>query len=96
MEEYSERNGVQRVIPEAELLKIVSSLPQLLSLNEDLYNDLKSRVDHWADNPKIADVIIKKVVPSVTLFQPRRTIAVFNYFFLFASGTIFETIYNIY
>ncbi|XP_073994851.1 FYVE, RhoGEF and PH domain-containing protein 6-like isoform X3 [Rhodnius prolixus] len=60
LEEYSERNGVQRVIPEAELLKIVSSLPQLLSLNEDLYNDLKSRVDHWADNPKIADVIIKK------------------------------------
>lgn len=60
LEEYCEKNGIQRLIPQTDLLKIISSLPQLLSLNEDLYHDLKSRVDNWAENPKIADVIIKK------------------------------------
>ncbi|KAK9496513.1 hypothetical protein O3M35_013207 [Rhynocoris fuscipes] len=60
IEDYCKRIGVNRIISDNDLAKIISSLPQLLSLNEDLYNDLKKRVDNWHEMPKIADVIIKK------------------------------------
>lgn len=48
------------MIPSNELNRITNSLPQLLSLNEDLLRDLESRVDSWNELPKIADVIVKK------------------------------------
>lgn len=48
------------VIPLSELNKIISSLPQLLSLNEDLLHDLENRIESWNEIPKIADVIVKK------------------------------------
>jgi hypothetical protein len=48
------------VIPDAELDKILNSLPQLQSLNEDLLHDLEARIDKWNSVKKIADVIVKK------------------------------------
>lgn len=49
-----------KIIPSAELLKIISPLPQLLSLNEDLLQDMEKRLENWTNHPKIADVIVKK------------------------------------
>jgi len=48
------------VIPDADLDKILNSLPQLQSLNEDLLHDLEARIDNWNCVKKIADVIVKK------------------------------------
>jgi len=48
------------VIPEADLDKILNSLPQLQSLNEDLLHDLEARIDNWNCVKKIADVIVRK------------------------------------
>lgn len=48
------------VIPDVELDKILNSLPQLQSLNEDLLHDLEARIDKWNSVKKIADVIVKK------------------------------------
>lgn len=48
------------LISSVEFEKIVSSLPQLLRLHEDLLNDLEERVNVSSTSPKIADVIIKK------------------------------------
>jgi len=48
------------VIPDAELDKILNSLPQLQSLNEDLLHDLEHRIDNWNSVKKIADVIVRK------------------------------------
>ena len=48
------------VIPDADLDKILNSLPQLQSLNEDLLHDLEARIDNWNSVKKIADVIVKK------------------------------------
>lgn len=48
------------VIPDAELDKILNSLPQLQSLNEDLLRDLEQRIDNWNSIKKIADVIVRK------------------------------------
>lgn len=48
------------IIPPSEFNKIISSLPQLLSLNEDLLHDLENRIESWNEVPKIADVIVKK------------------------------------
>lgn len=48
------------IIPPSEFNKIISSLPQLLSLNEDLLHDLENRIESWSEIPKIADVIVKK------------------------------------
>ncbi|KDR19096.1 FYVE, RhoGEF and PH domain-containing protein 6 [Zootermopsis nevadensis] len=48
------------VIPGAELDKILNSLPQLQSFNEDLLRDLKHRIDNWDCIKKIADVIVRK------------------------------------
>jgi len=49
-----------KVIPFTDLLKIISPLPQLLSLNEDLLQDMEKRMTNWNEHPKIADVIVKK------------------------------------
>ncbi|XP_069694578.1 uncharacterized protein [Periplaneta americana] len=48
------------VIPNADLCKILNSLPQLQSLNEDLLRDLEHRISNWNEIKKIADVIVKK------------------------------------
>ncbi|PSN49832.1 hypothetical protein C0J52_08843, partial [Blattella germanica] len=48
------------VIPEAELDKILNSLPQLQHLNEDLLQDLEIRIENWSTIKKISDVIVEK------------------------------------
>jgi hypothetical protein len=48
------------IIPDAELDKILNSLPQLQSLNEDLLRDLETRINNWNSVKKIADVIVRK------------------------------------
>lgn len=48
------------VIPDAELDKILNSLPQLQSLNEDLLRDLENRINNWNCVKKIGDVIVRK------------------------------------
>lgn len=58
---YIEQCGVDvKVIPINDLSKIISPLPQLLSLNEDLLLDMVKRMDNWNEHHKIADVIVKK------------------------------------
>lgn len=52
--------GDIKLIPSADLSKIISPLPQLLSLNEDLLQDMEKRMANWSEHPKIADVIVKK------------------------------------
>lgn len=52
--------GDVKLIPSADLSRIISPLPQLLSLNEDLLQDMEKRKANWSEHPKIADVIIKK------------------------------------
>ncbi|VVC25833.1 Hypothetical protein CINCED_3A017350 [Cinara cedri] len=49
-----------KIIPSNDLAKIINPLPQLLSLNEDLLQDMEKRLEHWNEHPKIADVIVKK------------------------------------
>ncbi|XP_075218258.1 FYVE, RhoGEF and PH domain-containing protein 6-like isoform X2 [Lycorma delicatula] len=56
------------VIPEDEFDKIIASLPQLLSLSQDLLFDLESRINDWSKLPKISDVIVKKG-PFLKLFS---------------------------
>lgn len=48
------------VLPENELNKILSYLPQLYNLNQELLRDFEARVNDWSCNPKIADVIVRK------------------------------------
>lgn len=48
------------VIPETELNRILSYLPHLQSLNQELLSDFELRVKYWAVEPKIADVIVRK------------------------------------
>lgn len=58
---YVEQTGCDvKLIPSSDLSKIISPLPQLLSLNEDLLQDMEKRLDNWINYPKIADVIVKK------------------------------------
>lgn len=52
--------GDAKLIPSTDLSKIIGTLPQLLSLNEDLLQDLEKRMANWNEHPKIADVIVKK------------------------------------
>lgn len=52
--------GDVKLIPPTDLSKVISPLPQLLSLNEDLLQDMEKRIDNWNKHPKIADVIVKK------------------------------------
>lgn len=48
------------VIPEADLNRILSYLPHLQNLNEELLGDFELRLARWAVEPKIADVIVRK------------------------------------
>lgn len=48
------------VIPEAELNRILSYLPHLQNLNEELLNDFEMRIRRWAEEPRLADVIVRK------------------------------------
>lgn len=52
--------GDTKLIPSTDLSKIINPLPQLLSLNEDLLQDMEKRMENWNEHPKIADVIVKK------------------------------------
>lgn len=47
-------------IPIGEVNKILNHLSQLQSLNEDILDDLRKRIQNWENNPKISDVIVKK------------------------------------
>ncbi|KAI5745202.1 hypothetical protein M8J76_009166 [Diaphorina citri] len=47
-------------IPEVELDKVITPLPQLLCLNEDLLKDIEDRINHWDTLPKISDIFVKK------------------------------------
>nr|CAD7461280.1 unnamed protein product [Timema tahoe] len=47
------------VIPDEDLDKILNSLPQLQSLNEDFLHDLEDRISNWSSNKKMADVIVR-------------------------------------
>lgn len=48
------------IIPNNELEKIFTTLPQLLHLNEDLLNDLVVRIDQWNEGKGLAEVIVRK------------------------------------
>ena len=48
------------VVPEADLNRILSYLPHLLNLNEELLGDFELRLARWTVEPKIADVIVRK------------------------------------
>lgn len=67
IQNYGKENK-SSVIPEDEFDKIISSLPQLLGLSEDLLQDLESRISSWSQLPKISDVIVKKG-PFLKLFS---------------------------
>lgn len=57
-----------QAIPDVELNKILSYLPQLLNLNEELLGDFELRVRNWCSEPRIADVIVRKG-PFLKLFS---------------------------
>ena len=48
------------VIPDGELNRILSYLPHLQNLNQELLDDFELRIRNWIENPRIADVIIRK------------------------------------
>lgn len=56
------------VIPETDLNKIMNTLPQLKSFNEELLKDFEERLQNWSEYPKISDIIIKKG-PFLKLFS---------------------------
>lgn len=58
---YVEQSALDiKLIPSTDLNNIISPLPQLLSLNELLLEDMEVRMKNWNVHPKIADVIVKK------------------------------------
>ena len=48
------------IIPEVDLNKILSYLPHLQNLNQELLNDFDLRLSQWTTLPKICDVIVRK------------------------------------
>ncbi|XP_013395110.1 uncharacterized protein LOC106162376 [Lingula anatina] len=48
------------VIPNPLLCQLLNYLPQLEDFNEDLLKDLTSRVENWDEDPRIADIFVKK------------------------------------
>ena len=48
------------IIPEQELKKILSNLPHLQNLNEELLQDFEDRLRNWTSLPKISDVFLCK------------------------------------
>ncbi|GFR90665.1 FYVE, RhoGEF and PH domain-containing protein 6 [Elysia marginata] len=57
--EATEKLG-QPVIPTSIMNKILAYLPQLQDFNEDLLRDLTERIKNWEDNPRLADIFVKK------------------------------------
>ncbi|XP_014246193.1 FYVE, RhoGEF and PH domain-containing protein 6-like isoform X1 [Cimex lectularius] len=57
---YAINNNCGAVISLTDLSKIITTLPQLQSLNENLLTDIELRIKNWSHLPKIADVIVKK------------------------------------
>lgn len=49
-----------KLVSAAELSKIISPLPQLLSINQILLKEMELRLENWSENPKIADIIVQK------------------------------------
>ncbi|XP_022098292.1 FYVE, RhoGEF and PH domain-containing protein 6-like isoform X2 [Acanthaster planci] len=58
--EDAERSAGRPIIEKGLLDQILGHLPQLQMFNEDLLADLDSRVSNWAENPRIADIFLKK------------------------------------
>lgn len=56
------------IIPEADMNKIINTLPQLKCFNEALLEDLEERFSNWQIEPRIADIIVKKG-PFLKLFS---------------------------
>ncbi|XP_078594948.1 uncharacterized protein LOC144872537 isoform X2 [Branchiostoma floridae x Branchiostoma japonicum] len=50
----------QAIIEDATMTQILMYLPQLQQFNESLLKDFKERVENWEQDPRIADVIVKK------------------------------------
>ncbi|CAH1266522.1 FGD6 [Branchiostoma lanceolatum] len=50
----------QAIIDEASMTQILLYLPQLQQFNQSLLKDFKARVENWEQDPRIADVIVKK------------------------------------
>ena len=48
------------IISDPEYRRIFNNLTELQALNEDLLQDFESRIEHWSECQKIADVIAKK------------------------------------
>ncbi|KAK6634723.1 hypothetical protein RUM43_012125 [Polyplax serrata] len=57
LKNYEGRNNH---IPTTDLNKILNHLSQLQTLNEDILEDLRKRIENWESSPKISDVIVKK------------------------------------
>ncbi|XP_038069221.1 FYVE, RhoGEF and PH domain-containing protein 1-like [Patiria miniata] len=58
--EEAEKTAGRPIIEKGMLDQILGHLPQLQMLNEDLLADLNSRVNNWSENPRIADIFLKK------------------------------------
>lgn len=56
------------IIHEADMNKIINTLPQLKCFNEALLEDLEERFGNWQIEPRIADIIVKKG-PFLKLFS---------------------------
>ncbi|KAM9376823.1 FYVE, RhoGEF and PH domain-containing protein 6-like isoform 1-T1 [Pholidichthys leucotaenia] len=57
--EASRKNG-KPVIEEHVLNQILYYLPQLYELNQNLLTELQQRLEKWDENPKVADIFLKK------------------------------------
>ena len=53
------KSGV-KIIPDSDLVRLFSNLPELQALNEDLLQDFEDRVNNWDSCKKISDVIVRK------------------------------------
>ncbi|XP_023224340.1 titin-like isoform X3 [Centruroides sculpturatus] len=61
-----ERGGT--IISEEMINCFLGYFPQLQTLNQNLLNDLKDRIEHWEETGKIADVIVK-IGPFLKLYS---------------------------
>ncbi|XP_071960795.1 uncharacterized protein [Antedon mediterranea] len=58
--EHASFNTSRPVIDEKILDQILGQLPQLQMFNETLLEDLDKRIEEWDENPKLADIFLKK------------------------------------
>ncbi|XP_033106473.1 FYVE, RhoGEF and PH domain-containing protein 6-like isoform X2 [Anneissia japonica] len=58
--EHASFNTSRPVIDEKVLDQILGQLPQLQMFNEDLLDDLDKRIEEWDENPRLADIFLKK------------------------------------